>query len=93
MFKLSALHIHVEHSLQWAMEYKLSFAKCRNSDLKFQAKKEKIVNILSFSHQVGTRLRNRIAEQLLTDLEPDQHETIMQLQAMEQQQSQTKYKV
>ncbi|XP_072026117.1 uncharacterized protein [Amphiura filiformis] len=29
---------------------------------------------------VGTRLRNRIAEQLLTDLEPDHHETIMQLQ-------------
>ncbi|XP_071476027.1 uncharacterized protein [Diadema antillarum] len=43
---------------------------------------------------VGTRLRNRIAEQLLTDLEPDHHETIMQLQAMEQQNGQvTKYKV
>eukprot|EP00057_Strongylocentrotus_purpuratus_P011305 XP_011665779.1 PREDICTED: uncharacterized protein LOC105439008 [Strongylocentrotus purpuratus] len=43
---------------------------------------------------VGTRLRNRIAEQLMTDLEPDRHETIMQLQAMEQQQNvNTKHKV
>ena len=45
-FKLSALHL--EHSLQWAMEYNLSFAKCRNSDLKFQAKKEKkLISCLS----------------------------------------------
>ncbi|XP_041457909.1 uncharacterized protein LOC121410103 isoform X2 [Lytechinus variegatus] len=43
---------------------------------------------------VGTRLRNRIAEQLMTDLTPDRHETIMQLQAIEQQQNiNTKYKV
>ncbi|XP_071809867.1 uncharacterized protein [Asterias amurensis] len=33
---------------------------------------------------VGTRLRNRIAEQLLTDLQPNHHETIMQLQGDEQ---------
>ncbi|XP_022102542.1 uncharacterized protein LOC110985664 [Acanthaster planci] len=34
---------------------------------------------------VGTRLRNRIADQLLTNLEPNHHETIMHLQAEEQQ--------
>ena len=39
------------------------------------------VIICLYLPQVGTRLRNRIAEQLLTTLEPDHHETIMQLQA------------
>ncbi|XP_033105563.1 uncharacterized protein LOC117107864 [Anneissia japonica] len=34
---------------------------------------------------VGSKLRNRIAEQLLTNLPPNHHETIMQLQAWEQQ--------
>ncbi|XP_038054173.1 uncharacterized protein LOC119726519 isoform X2 [Patiria miniata] len=40
---------------------------------------------------VGTRLRNRIADQLLTNLEPNHHETIMHLQTEEQQHQ--KYKL
>ncbi|XP_071816447.1 coiled-coil domain-containing protein 162-like [Apostichopus japonicus] len=39
---------------------------------------------------VGSRLRNKIAEQVLTNLEPDNHQMILQLQAMEQ--SNNKYK-
>ncbi|KAJ8047613.1 hypothetical protein HOLleu_06655 [Holothuria leucospilota] len=56
----------------------------------YQAGDDKLDRMTQRPKTVGSRLRNKITEQLLTNLEPDNHEMIMQLQAMEQ--SNTKYK-